>query len=453
MLDWARGYRLGVSRALFLGALWTIASVAHASAAQRTGALPAGVKTIDNPSGGHVYLGALMGQPTPEQAMGIVLRRVTALCGDRPQLGKLVTNKTGEILAGFFTVSGTNLDGKPMEGLAIVYAPKTGTARGAVLLDDTTRFPTTVNSMFTTLKQELGADPAGGIAAQSSGNTTTSTSAARRPATAAARPQQPLEPHVFADGTGIIRLPAGWQVQPAHMGDVIAKGPHGETLRFGWTVPVMNDGRGAAAGSFVAIPYGTEPAAVFKAVIMQLYAKVRKPAPAIEISKVQEIPLAGGKNEFLYGDIDMHDGQGQQYLVVQMISAPPQAQLMGAWQITLFLVYGPSQMMGQEAATIAAIYANYSRNSQQVTRMANAQIQQGIAQTNQFVNTVAQDMDSSDRATAGMSNLLREQTVIVDTRTGGHATTSDDFAGALIDANPGRFQPVSPSGYISGIDY
>jgi hypothetical protein len=41
----------------------------------------------------------------------------------------------------------------------------------------------------------------------------------------------------------------------------------------------------------------------------------------------------------------------------------------------------------------------------------------------------------------------------LDTQTGGHATTSDDLAGALINANPGRFQPVSPSGYIPGIDY
>jgi hypothetical protein len=52
-----------------------------------------------------------------------------------------------------------------------------------------------------------------------------------------------------------------------------------------------------------------------------------------------------------------------------------------------------------------------------------------------------------------MSNMLRDQTVVVDTRTGGHATTSDDLAGALISANPNRFQSVSPSGYIPGIDY
>jgi hypothetical protein len=126
---------------------------------------------------------------------------------------------------------------------------------------------------------------------------------------------------------------------------------------------------------------------------------------------------------------------------------------MNAWQMKLFLVFGPAEAMGQEAATIAAIYANFSQNSNQVNRIANAQIQAGIAQTNQFVGSVKQAMDVSDRATAGMSNILRDQTVVVDTRTGGHATTSDGLAGALIDANPNRFQSVSPSGYIPGIDY
>jgi hypothetical protein len=190
----------------------------------------------------------------------------------------------------------------------------------------------------------------------------------------------------------------------------------------------------------VAIPWGTDPASAFKAALTQLAQKSRKQAPDIDIANVQEIPLQGGKNEFLYGDMDMRDGQGKQYLVAQMISAPPQ--VMGAWQITLFVVYGPQQMMGQEAATISAIFP-----------IANQQIQQGIAQTNQFVNTVRQYTDSSDRLTAGMSNMLRDQTVVVDTQTGGHATTSDDLAGALINANPSRFQSVSPSGYIPGIDY
>ena len=51
-----------------------------------------------------------------------------------------------------------------------------------------------------------------------------------------------------------------------------------------------------------------------------------------------------------------------------MISTPPQP--MGTWQITLFLMYGPQQVMGQEAGTIAAIFPSYNRNSKLVSSMA-----------------------------------------------------------------------------------
>src|ERR1700683_5526046 len=125
-------------------------------------------------------------------------------------------NPMGEILAGFFTVTGKNQDGKPMEGLAIVYAPKSGTAGGAVLLDDADRFPPTVNSMFTRLKQELGASAGSSGAPSSAG----ASGAPSSPGTAAAapvksRPPLPLQRTAFPDGTGSIALPAGWQMQNA----------------------------------------------------------------------------------------------------------------------------------------------------------------------------------------------------------------------------------------------
>jgi hypothetical protein len=107
-----------------------------------------------------------------------------------------------------------------MKGLAIVYAPQTGTAGGALLVDSAEGFPSSVNAMFMRLKQELGA-PSG-----SSSRPAPSASASASAASPA--PPQPLQPTVFPDGTGIIRLPAGWQVHPAHMGDVSASGPHGE---------------------------------------------------------------------------------------------------------------------------------------------------------------------------------------------------------------------------------
>jgi hypothetical protein len=454
---WAAGAMLPV-------ALWSGMSAAQAPA-QSSGGAQSGVRTIDVPGGGRIYLGALAGQPTPQDAMGRVMQRVTALCGDRPQLGKLDKNTSGEILAGFFTVTGKNLDGKPMEGLAIVYAPKSGTAGGAVLMDYADKFPKTVNSMFATLKQTLGAPPSSSGAASSAGGSGTSAKTGSSAATAAPvkpGPPQPLQPFVFPDGTGVIGLPAGWQPGNTVKGDVTASGPHGEKLRFGWTIAVidptnpqsralMGNSRGAAPANFVAIPYSTDPANAYKAALTQLAQKARKQPPAIDIAKVQDIPMQGGKNYMLYGHMDFHDNLGKQYLVAQMINTP--VITMGSWQMTLFVMYGPEQAMGAEASTIAEIFPSYNRNNNRLNAIVNTQIQQTIAITNQSLNMVAQYTDSADRMTAGMSNLLRDQTVVVDTRTGGHATTSDDLAGALINANPSRFQSVSPSGYIPGIDY
>jgi hypothetical protein len=455
-----------------LGMLGT--GIGAAQAPAQSGAAQGAVRTINNPGGGKIFIGAIAGQPTPQVALGKTLHAVSVLCGDRPQLGKLVQNPSGVILAGFFTVTGKKQDGKPMAGLAIAYAPKAGAAGGAVLLDYADRFPTTVNSMFVTLKQTLGAAPAGSTATPAStaapgsagsgtsGASSASASSGTAAATAPSGPAQPLQRAVFPDGTGVIGLPAGWQMQQAHMGDVMATGPHGEKLRFGWTIAIidpsnpqsrtlMGNSRGAAPGKFVSIPYGNDPASAYKSAISQLAAKAGKPAPEIDVANVQDIPMQGGKNYFLYGDIDVHDGQGKQFLVAQMITTMPQQ--LGTWQMTVYQVYGPQQTMAQERNTIGAIFPSYSRDSNRVNSMVNSQISQSIAQENQFIGTVQRDMDSSDRMTAGMSNILRDQTVVVDTQNGGHATTSDGLAGMLIDANPNRFQAVPTSDYIKGIDY
>jgi hypothetical protein len=361
-------------------------------------------------------------------------------------------------------VTGKNQDGKPMAGLAIAYAPKTGTAGGAVLLDYSASFPSTVNSMFTTLKQTLGSAPAGTAVArtQTAGASNGGASSSASAVAVAAGPAQPLQRAVFQDGSGVIGLPAGWQMLQANLGDVGASGPHGEKLRFGLTIAVIDptnpqsrglagNGRSGASQRFVSIPYNTDPADAYKSALTQLGARAGKPAPDIDISSVRPLPLQGGKSNFLYGDIDVHDGQGKQFLVAQVISTTPQQ--LGTWQMTVFQIYGPQQTMAAEGNTIGAIFSSYSRNSQFVNTVVNNQIAQGIAQTNQFVSTVAQYTDSSDRMTAGMSNILRDQTVVLDTNTGGHATTSDGLASALVNANPNRFQTVSTSDYIKGIDY
>jgi hypothetical protein len=429
-----------------LGTLLTgsIAAQAHDSGIAKH------LKTIDNPGGGRIYVDAIAGQSQPQEALANTLHGIHVQYGDRPQLGRLVQSPGGEIVAGFFTVTAKKEDGKPMAGLALVYAPKSGSAKGAVLIDKVDRFPSTVNSMFATLKQELSTETA---------NAKSSSAGSAHPKFA---PAQSLNRVAFTDGTGVIGLPAGWQMLKASMGDVTASGPHGEKLRFGWTIPVidptnpqsaslMPNRRAPAPRNFVAIPFGTDPAEAFKQAFTQLARKAGKTPPDIEISKVQELPLQGGKNYMFYGQMDFHDSTGKQYLCGQMINTMPLQ--MGTWQMTLFVLYGPEQAMADEAATIAAIFPSWSRDNKRVNAMANVEMQRSIAETVRTGQIADKYTDDSNRSTAAWSDYLRNETVIVDTRTGAHARTSDDLAGALIDANPNRFEVVPESGLIRGLDY
>lgn len=425
---------------------------------------------VKAPGGGQISFGPLSGPMTPQAAMGDALHRVSVYCGDRPVMGKLVQGDNGDVLAVFFTVTGKKQDGKPMEGLAIVSAPKTDTARVAILSDYADKFPTTVNSMFALLKQKMGNTPASAASnpqSAPSGGSSAAAAPAAKPKTsdataapAKAGPAQPLVLNRFPDGTGAIGLPAGWTVGRAQLGDVGAKGPRGETLRFGWTIAVIDPtnpgsralmGRGGTPPNFVAIPFGTDPANAFKSGITQLSQKIKKQPPVVNIGTVQEIPLQGGKNYMLYGDIDFQDGTGVKSLVLQIISTPPQT--MGTWQMTWFQFMAPEQVMADERSTVAAIVSSYSKDPNRINVIVNQQIQIGIEQTNQFVGQVKQDIDNSNRFTQGFSDFLRGESVVVDTQTGEHARTSDQLSDALVQANPNRFQTVPTSQFIKGIDY
>ena len=263
---------------------------------------------------------------------------------------------------------------------------RSGDAKGATLIDNADRFPSTVNSMFARLKQELGKTAASSPAAHPGGGASTVSAKAATPVKSA--PAQPLQRVLFPDGTGVIGLPAGWQMQKASMGDVTAAGTHGEELRFGWTIPVidptnpqsrglMPNPRAPAPRNFVAIPFGTDPATAFKEAFTQLARKAGHQPPDIDISKVQDIPMQGGKNYFFFGEMDFHDSKGKQYLVGQMINTMPLQ--MGTWQMTLFVLYGPDQVMGEEANTIAAIFPSWSRDNKRVNSMAQTEGQNSIA--------------------------------------------------------------------------
>ena len=225
---------------------------------------------------------------------------------------------------------------------------------------------------------------------------------------AAARPAQKLTPYIFPDGSGSMGLPPGWTVDHAQLGDIIAQGPNGEKLRFGLVVPVIDPtspqagvlmAGGGAPASFIAVPYSADAATLFTQGSAQIAQKMRMPAPTINIRSTWNLPLESGKNFMVYGQVDAHDGRGAQAMVAQMIVTLPQA--LGAYQVTVFEITAPPQVMVNDAATIAEIYPNYNRNTQFVMVVANAQMQRSQIEQQQFLDDIAQRMNSSDKIDGG----------------------------------------------------
>jgi hypothetical protein len=282
---------------------------------------------------------------------------------------------------------------------------------------------------------------------------------------AAAGPAQKLTTYVFPDGSGSMGLPPGWTVVQVQLGDVIARGPNGEKLRFGLVIPVIDPtspqagvlmADGAAPGNFIAVPYSADAATLFTQGSEQIAQKLRLPPPTITIKSMRNLPLqnsllGGGKNFAVYGLVDAHDGRGTQAMVTQMIVTPLQA--LGAYQVTVFEITAPPQVMANDSATITEIYTNYNRDTQFVMAAVNAQTEQGEMREQQILDAARRQSDQSERSTAGFANILLDQTVMRNTQTGEHFTVSNQRADWLTRHNPYLFEEVPESEYISGIDY
>jgi hypothetical protein len=435
------------------------------------------VTSIDNPGGGSIAYAQLPLQHTVQGAMGKVLQYASQRFGARPQVDRVMKSPDGNSLALTFTVKPPN-GGQEITGLALVAVSESKPGAGAVLSDQSDRFRTTIKPMLKRLQQEAIAKGGGGSAqasasASSASNSSGSASAGPASTSAAktsASPPAPSAPAAalrqtpFPDGSGAIGLPDGWRITSAHAGDVIAQGPHGEGVRFGMPVSVLDPRNaqsqalghgpgGTAPGNFVYIPFGTDGATAFKSAITQFSQKQRKPPPTIDYTAVKELPNdgKGGRNYFLVANVDAHDGKGPVVAWMQVGIGVPLA--LGGYQMIFCQVTVPAAQADQEAATVGKIFGSYQLNA----AVAGGEIQADTQLTTRIfqstMGTIRHAEDVSDRETQATSDYLRGNTVIRDTELNGHGRVSDDVADALVHADPNRYEVVPPSQYIQGIDY
>jgi hypothetical protein len=432
------------------------------SGAAGTNASAPTLKTIKNPGGGTIVYGRLSGQLTPRQALGETLKRIVADYGDRPQIGSALRNRAGTLWEGFFTVSNKKQGNVPMTGLLIIYAPNSGTAGSATLIDTTANFPMSANAMLQSLVQAVtGNAKAVQNGAQASAPGATTKPQGSAPVAKARTPSGPpekLTPYAFPDRSGSIGLPPGWTPVGAKLGDVSAKGPNGETLRFGLAVQVLDPGfpqsrtlTGLARQGYVTVRYNQEPAEIFQQAVSQMNRQSRAQPPALTIKQSRDLGgMTQGKNYILLGDLDRHDGAGLQSIVAQVSITPPNPQFYGTYQMKVYQLTAPQPI---PPALANAIFASYQSNGAVITGAAIQNLGQIQAQDRINEANFEQQMANTDLMSQGMSDLLRDESVFTDSDTGRRYRGPDDLASALQNANPNRFQTVPLSQYIHGVDY
>ena len=451
-----------------------------------------GVTVINNPGGGTIAYAQMPAQHTLQGAMGKVLQYAHSRFGARPQISRVMRGSDGNSVAVIFAVRSPGHGNQEFAGLALVAVSPSAPGKGAVLTDQADRFRSTVGPMLKRLQSGAGLSGTGSSPASAAANAPASESPAApaptntppgsetpavaslptkgRPAAASGAAAAPLHETPFPDGSGSIGLPDGWTITGAHAGEVTAKGPAPAALHFDWQIPALdpNDPRSrglmrpGTAASFVDIPYGTDAASTFKSALTQFLQKHGKSPPTIEIV---DSKVVGPKEALVSARMGAVDGQGPTSALVDIGIGPSDNQ--ASYLITLYIISFPQELAQQSQATVVAMLHSYkvnqdvalaqihadSQKSQEATAQTLAEMRRRQAASDQQFAAFQRSQDAQERQFQAFDNNLLDRTVIRDSDLNAHGTVSNDLADALIDANPNRFQEVSPSEYVKGIDY
>ena len=399
------------------------------------------VTTVDLPTGGTIAYAELAHQSTLEGGLGKVLHYVGTQYGARAQITQMVRGRGGKVLAAVYSLTSPNHEGKAFQGLALAVIRPDGAIEGAMVTDQADRFRKTFSTMLDRLSAQAG--PA-----------TAPTTAADATAGAAA-PAANL--HQLSYPTGTVGAPAGWRITNSHAAEVSLAGPQGEVARFGMPVSAYDPANGqarvlAAGGNFVPIPRGADAAATFTAAANHLSRQARQPQPTYHFAAVKELAApAGQRDYFLSGDADFHDGKGSYRTWIRLAIAPPMA--LGAYQMTISQIIAPVSVADAEEKTLTGMFGAYRPNFAAAASQVGAETARDQRSFNESMRQTAGLIDSGDRMTAGMSDLLRGNTVVRDRVLNGHGRVDDDVADGLVESDPNRFEKVPLSQYVRGIDY
>ncbi len=439
------------------------------------------LKTINNPGGGMIVYGAVDGQSTEPGAMGAILHSLHNQYGDRPQVGKVFRVNGTNTVAVFFTLIKRNQGNAQVAGMLIASKISADRVEAALVTDDSARFGTTINPMLKTLFGEW--HPGGAVANASSSVSASSATASN--ANASSAPVVPLHQYVLPDHSASVSLPDGFQVDPTSGGGtIIASGPNGEAIAFGYPYLAMNSsdrrvqqtmqfaqspaGRNTSYAHTLYYPYGGDVAKTFVD-LNRMQRQLRNlPVPNITVLSEEPLPTAQ-RCAHILGKVEAQDGKGPKEMNTVFCVGPLGPQ--GGYMNLAYHTAVPVAVAEKERATMGAILASFSVDMNIVNGQAAAIAKPAIDQIHAIGRAAEQQAaaahamqdahnasvekhwDNMDRQSQGFSNYLLDQTVIQDNDLHGHATVWNQTADALVKSDPKRYEYVNTPNYWKGIDY
>jgi hypothetical protein len=433
------------------------------------------LRTLSGPQGGAIIYGTVDGASTPPAAMGFILKQMHNKYGERPVVGRVFKVRGTDSDAVFFTLTPHVATMKPVAGMLIVSnAP--GHVEAALLSDESWRFGTSINPMLQTLFQNW---QPGGKSVQTSGRQTSGRSSEE-----ASAPAAPLRPFRLPDGSAMVMLAAGWQVNPASGGGtILASGPNGELLALGFPYAAhdprsaqaqngMRFGQSAAGRNTIYAqslyaPYGADLGRTFVDLNQQA-SRVGAPAVAsVQVKQVQPVrPEGGARCAFLTGNTV--SGQSLEFEGT-FCQGPPDSS--SGFMNLANLAFAPAQFAARDRATLRAMLGSFQVNQSivngqayalakptidaihEIGRQVDARIAVSDQQNAEIKSSFEEHNDAMDRQSQGFSNYMLDKSVIRNTETGAHATAWNNTAATLVESDHSHYEYVDTPDYWKGVDY
>ena len=430
------------------------------------------LQVVASPQGGKIVFGPMEGTTTQAEAMSQFLRNVHNTCGERPQVGKIFKVRGTNSNAVFYTVVNHPQGNKARAGLLIASGGPNGVEVGAVM-DDASRFGSTVNPMLSQLFEEW--HPARG--GQPSG-----------PVGGGPAPPRPLHQVVAQDNSASANIPEGWSFK-ANGGTAIITEPHYNVIIDLNLVhlasnPTYNQrfGGGGMGGKII-YPSNVDLVRGFPGLIKEFY-RVNNQRFDFQIASVEPMSAPPGQRcAHASGRGMLSSLNGPPPNVAQKDIPEVEALLcttapgpMGNYMVSLSLSEIMAGHGDMERATVGAILSSYQVNQAVVAQEANAMAAPAIAAIHQIgaaatarYNATQQandaqhagywaQQDVNARQGQAFRNYLLDQTVIQDNNmygngTVGHGTAWNSTADALVKADPNRYEIVNTPNFWQGVDY